>query len=55
MSALIKNSQKAELSLDLQLNGNFSLLYVMKISLRRTWLVLKSLKTPLRNIKRVPN
>ena len=31
-------------------NGNFSLLYVTKISLHR-WAVLKSLKTPLRSIK----
>ena len=36
-------------------NGNFSLLYVMKMSLRREWLVLKSLKTPLRIIKMVPS
>ena len=31
-------------------NGNFPLLYVVKMSLRR-WVVQKSLKTPLRNIK----
>jgi len=36
-------------------NGNFPLLYVMKMSLRRGWVVLKSLKTPLRNIKMAPN
>ena len=35
-------------------NGNFPLLYVMKMSLRRGWVVLKSLKTPLRNIKMAP-
>ena len=35
-------------------NGNFPLLYVMKMSLHRGWVVLKSLKTPLRNIKMVP-
>ena len=34
-------------------NGKFSLLYVVKTSLRR-WLVQKSLKTPLRNIKMAP-
>ena len=34
-------------------NGNFPLLYVMKMSLRRGWVVLKSLKIPLRNIKMV--
>ena len=27
-------------------NGNFPLLYVIKMSLRRGWVVLKSLKTP---------
>ena len=32
-------------------NGNFPLLYAMKMSLRRGWVVLKSLKTPLRSIK----
>ena len=32
-------------------NGN----YVIKMSVRRGWLVLKSLKTPLRYIKMVPN
>ena len=36
-------------------NGNFPLLYVMKMSLCRGWVVLKSLKTPLRNIKMAPN
>ena len=35
-------------------NGNFPLLYVMKMSLHRGWVVLKSLKTPLRNIKMAP-
>ena len=35
-------------------NGNFSLLYEMKMSLRWGWVVLKSLKTPLRNIKMAP-
>ena len=35
-------------------NGNFPLLYVMEMSLRRGWVVLKSLKTPLRNIKTAP-
>ena len=34
-------------------NGNFSLLYVVKISLRG-WVVQKSLKTPLRNTKMAP-
>ena len=34
--------------------GNFPLLYVIKMSLRRGWVVLKSLKAPLRNIKMVP-
>jgi hypothetical protein len=32
-------------------NGNFSLLYVVKMSLVGGWVVQKSLKTPLRNIK----
>ena len=35
-------------------NGNFHLLYVVKMALRR-WVVQKSLKTPLRNIKMAPN
>ena len=35
-------------------NGNFPLLYVMKMSLHRRWVVLKRLKTPLRNIKMAP-
>ena len=35
-------------------NGNFPLLYVVKMSLRIGWVVLKSLKTPLRNIKMAP-
>ena len=35
-------------------NGNFPLLYVVKMSLRR-WVVQKSLKTPLRNMKMAPN
>ena len=35
-------------------NGYFLLLYVVKMSLRR-WVVQKSLKTPLRNIKMAPN
>ena len=35
-------------------NGNFPLLYVVKMSLRRGWVVQKSLKTPLRNIKMAP-
>ena len=30
-------------------------MYLMKISLHRGWMVLKSLKTPLRNIKMAPN
>ena len=34
-------------------NGNFSLLYVVKMSLCR-WVVQKRLKTPLRNIKMAP-
>ena len=34
-------------------NGNFPLLYVVKMSLRR-WVVQKSLKTPLRRIKMAP-
>ena len=33
-------------------NGNFPLLYVVKMSLG--WVVQKSLKTPLRNIKMAP-
>ena len=37
-----------------QENGNFPLLYLMKMALRRGWVVLKCLKTPLRNIKMVP-
>ena len=35
-------------------NGNFPLFYVVKMSLHR-WVVQKSLKTPLRNIKMAPN
>ena len=35
-------------------NGNFPLLYVMKMSLHRGWVVVKSLKTTLRNIKMAP-
>ena len=36
-------------------NGNFPyLLYVMKISLHTGWVVLKSLETPIRNIKMAP-
>ena len=35
-------------------NGNFPLLYVIKMSLHRGWVVLKSLKTPLRKIKMAP-
>ena len=35
-------------------NGNFSLIYVMKMSLHRAWVVLKMLKIPLRNIKMAP-
>ena len=35
-------------------NGNFPLLYVMKMSLHKGWVVQKSLKTPLRNIKMAP-
>ena len=35
-------------------NGNFPLLYVVKMSLRR-WVVQKRLKTSLRNIKMAPN
>ena len=35
-------------------NGNFSLLYVKKMSFHKGWMVLKSLKTPLRNIKMAP-
>ena len=34
-------------------NGNFHLLYVVKMPLRR-WVVQKSLKTPLRIIKMAP-
>ena len=34
-------------------NGNFTLLYVVKMSLRR-WVVKKRIKTPLRNIKMAP-
>ena len=34
-------------------NGSFSLLYVVKMSLRG-WVVQKSLKTPLHNIKMAP-
>ena len=34
-------------------NGNFPLLYVVKMSLRG-WVVQKSLKTPLRSIKMAP-
>ena len=36
-------------------NGNFPLLYVVKMSLRRWVGASKSLKTPLRNIKMTPN
>ena len=36
-------------------NGNFPLLYVMKMSLARGVGGSKSLKTPLRNIEIVPN
>ena len=36
-------------------NGNFPLLYVVKMSLRRWVGGSKSLKTPLRNIKMAPN
>ena len=35
-------------------NGNFPLLYVVKMSLLGGWVVQKSLKTPLRNIKTAP-
>ena len=38
-------------------NGNFPLLYVVKMSLRRwvgPWVVQKNLTTPLRNIKMAP-
>ena len=35
-------------------NGNFPLLYLTKMSLHRGWVVLKSLKTPLGNIKMAP-
>ena len=34
--------------------GNFPLLYVVNMSLCRWWVVQKSLKTPLRNIKMDP-
>ena len=37
-----------------QKNGNFPLLYVMKMSLQWRWVVQKSLKSPLRNIKMAP-
>ena len=36
-------------------NGNFPLLDAMKMSFCREWVVLKILKTPLRNIKMSPN
>ena len=36
-------------------NGNFPILYVMKMSLRRELVALKSLKTPLRKVKMAPN
>ena len=36
-------------------NGNFPLLYVIKMSLIGGWVAQKSLKTPLRNIKMAPN
>ena len=35
--------------------GNFPLLYVVKMSYIGGWVVQKSLKTPLRNIKMAPN
>ena len=35
--------------------GNFSFLYVVKIPYVGGWVVQKSLKTPLRNIKMSPN
>ena len=35
-------------------NGNSPLLYVMKMSLHRGWVVLKSFKTPLCNKKMAP-
>ena len=35
-------------------NGNFPLLYVVKIPCVGGWVVQKSLKTPLRNIKMAP-
>ena len=35
-------------------NGNFPLLYVVKMSLQGGWVVQKSLKTPLCNIKMAP-
>ena len=36
-------------------NGNFPLLYVVKMSYVFGWVVQKSLETPLRNIKMDPN
>ena len=36
-------------------NGNFPLLYVVKCPYLGGWVVQKSLKTPLRNIKMAPN
>ena len=36
-------------------NGNFPLFYVMIYPYLGGWVVLKSLKTPLRNIKMVPS
>ena len=36
-------------------NGNFPLLYVVKCPYVGGWVVQKSLKTPLRNIKMAPN
>ena len=36
-------------------NGNFPLLYVAKCPYVGGWVVQKSLKTPLRNIKMAPN
>ena len=35
-------------------NGNFPLLYVVKMSFVGGWVVQKRLKTPLRNIKMAP-
>ena len=35
-------------------NGNFPLLYVVKFPYAGGWVVQKSLKTPLRNIKMAP-